>query len=97
MAEPKEPLTERELQIVQLLATGASNKEIGAQLFLSPNTVKVHLRNIFTKLEVQTRTEATMVAVRNGWVAVSERSAISNQQSAEEQPLPKANTIVIEA
>ena len=70
MAEPNEPLTERELQIVQALATGASNKEIAAQLFLSPNTVKVHLRNIFTKLEVQTRTEATMIAVRNGWVAV---------------------------
>ena len=70
MAEPKEPLTERELQIVQLLATGAGNKEIAAQLFLSPNTVKVHLRNIFTKLEVQTRTEATMIAVRNGWVAL---------------------------
>ena len=72
MAEPNEPLTERELQIVQSLATGASNKEIAAQWFLSPNTVKVHLRNIFTKLDVQTRTEATMIAVRNGWVAVGD-------------------------
>lgn len=72
MAEPKEPLTERELEVLKLLATGASNKEIAAQLFLSPNTIKVHLRNIFTKLEVQTRTEATLVAVRNGWVALAE-------------------------
>ncbi len=72
MAEPKEPLTERELEVLKLLATGVSNKEIAAQLFLSPNTIKVHLRNIFTKLEVQTRTEATLVAVRNGWIALAE-------------------------
>ena len=69
MAEPKEPLTERELEVLKLLATGVSNKEIAAQLFLSPNTIKVHLRNIFTKLEVQTRTEATLLAMRNGWVS----------------------------
>jgi len=68
MAEPGEPLTERELEIVQLLATGISNKEIAAQLYISTNTVRVHLRNIFTKLEAQSRTEVTMIAVRNGWV-----------------------------
>lgn len=69
MAEPKEPLTERELEVVQLVATGISNKEIAAQLHVSPNTVRVHLRNIFTKLEAQSRTEVTMIAIRNGWVA----------------------------
>ena len=74
MAEPKEPLTERELEVLKLLATGVSNKEIAAQLFLSPNTIKVHLRNIFTKLEVQTRTEATILAVRNGWISMSQVS-----------------------
>lgn len=68
MAEAGEPLTERELEVVRLLATGAGNKEIAAQLYLSPNTVKVHLRNIFTKLEAQSRVEVTMIAVRNGWV-----------------------------
>lgn len=68
MAEPREPLTERELEVVRLLATGISNKEIAAQLHVSPNTVRVHLRNIFTKLEAQSRTEVTMIAVRNGWV-----------------------------
>ncbi len=72
MAEPKEPLTERELEVLKLLATGVSNKEIAAQLFLSPNTIKVHLRNIFTKLEVQTRTEATVLAVRNGWIRMAQ-------------------------
>lgn len=68
MAEPKEPLTERELEVVRLVATGIGNKEIAAQLNVSPNTVRVHLRNIFTKLEAQSRTEVTMMAVRNGWV-----------------------------
>jgi DNA-binding CsgD family transcriptional regulator len=68
MAEPKEPLTERELEVVRLLATGVSNKELAAQIHVSPNTVRVHLRNIFTKLEAQSRTEVTMIAVRNGWV-----------------------------
>ncbi|MCS7060263.1 MAG: kelch repeat-containing protein [Anaerolineae bacterium] len=68
MAEPGEPLTERELEVVRLLSTGAGNKEIAAQLHLSPNTVKVHLRNIFIKLEAQSRVEVTMIAVRNGWI-----------------------------
>lgn len=68
MAEPKEPLTERELEVVRLLTTGVSNKEIAARLHVSPNTIRVHLRNVFTKLEAQSRTEVTMVAVRNGWV-----------------------------
>lgn len=72
MAEPGEPLTERELEILQYLATGASNKEIAYQLNISTNTVKVHLRNIFTKLGAASRTEATMIAVREGWVKVPE-------------------------
>lgn len=75
MAEPKEPLTERELEVVRLLATGISNKEIAARLHLSPNTVRVHLRNIFTKLEAQSRTEVTMIAVRNGWVELTTQTA----------------------
>lgn len=75
MAEPKEPLTERELEIVRLVGTGVGNKEIAARLFLSPNTVKVHLRNIFTKLEAASRTEVTMIAIRNGWITVFEPPA----------------------
>jgi DNA-binding CsgD family transcriptional regulator len=63
-------LSERELQILKLLATGLSNKEIASQLYLSINTVKVHLRNIFAKLGVQSRTEATLVAIQRGYVDV---------------------------
>jgi DNA-binding CsgD family transcriptional regulator len=71
MVEPGEPLTERELEVVRLLATGISNKEIAARLHISTNTVRVHLRNIFAKLEAQSRTEVTMIAVRNGWISIS--------------------------
>jgi len=61
-----ETLTGRELGVLTLLARGKSNKEIGANLFISETTVKGHLRNIFTKLNVLSRTEAITVANRRG-------------------------------
>ncbi|HEC36131.1 MAG TPA: helix-turn-helix domain-containing protein [Anaerolineae bacterium] len=72
MAEYGEPLSKRELEILQLVATGATNREVAYRLGISVNTVKVHLRNIFTKLGAESRTEATMIAVREGWVVVPE-------------------------
>jgi DNA-binding CsgD family transcriptional regulator len=59
-------LTEREIEILRLLATGASNKEIARHLFISSNTVKVHLRNTFSKIGVTSRTEAAVYALRQG-------------------------------
>src|SRR5512137_867688 len=76
-------LSERELEILKLLATGLSNKEIAAQLFLSPNTVKVHLRNIFAKLGVQSRTEATLVAIQRGYVSVPNTAVPANDEAAD--------------
>ena len=63
-----ESLTGRELGVLTLLARGKSNKEIGANLFISETTVKGHLHNIFTKLNVLSRTEAITVASRRGLV-----------------------------
>src|SRR5512135_1572523 len=57
-------LSEREREILRLVATGTSNKEIAQSLFISSNTVKVHLRNIFAKIGAASRTEAAMYAVR---------------------------------
>jgi LuxR family maltose regulon positive regulatory protein len=53
-----EPLSQRELKILQLIAQGLSNREIGGRLFLALDTVKGHNRKIFNKLQVQSRTEA---------------------------------------
>ncbi len=53
-----EPLSERELEVLQLIAEGLSNQAIGERLFLALDTVKGHNRHIFDKLQVQRRTEA---------------------------------------
>lgn len=63
-----EALTGRELDVLTLLARGKSNKEIGVNLYISETTVKSHLRSIFAKLNVLSRTEAITVASRRGLV-----------------------------
>ncbi len=73
MTRQGEPLSERELEIVELVAKGSSNREIARELFISVNTVKVHLKNIFVKLDVQSRTELAMRAVEEGWVDAGQR------------------------
>jgi DNA-binding NarL/FixJ family response regulator len=61
-----EQLTERETEILQLMARGAANKEISAQLSISESTVKTHISNIFQKLGVNDRTEAVTQALKRG-------------------------------
>jgi DNA-binding NarL/FixJ family response regulator len=66
--ELAEPLTEREVEVLRAVARGQSNKEIADALCISANTVQVHLRNVFGKLSVGSRTEAVTRALREGWI-----------------------------
>ncbi|MDP6184510.1 MAG: LuxR C-terminal-related transcriptional regulator [Gammaproteobacteria bacterium] len=59
-------LTDREIEILAMLAKGLSNKTIGAHIYVSENTIKYHLRSMFSKLRVRNWTEATNVAIRYG-------------------------------
>ncbi len=61
-------LTEREREILGLLAQGYSNKAIAERLFISVHTVKVHIRNIYRKLGAEDRTSAILLALKEGWV-----------------------------
>lgn len=57
-----EPLSEREVEVLAWLASGASNREIGQRLYITENTVKRHVYNIFGKLNVRNRTQAALQA-----------------------------------
>jgi two-component system NarL family response regulator len=63
-----EALSPREVEVLQRMAVGKSNKEIGAELFISEGTVKTHLKSIFSKLDVVSRTEAVATATRRGFI-----------------------------
>lgn len=86
----KADLSEREIEILRLLATGVSNKEIAQKLFISPNTVKVHLRNIFAKTGAVSRTEATLFAIRAGLVVVDTPLASTPSVASKAAPLSDA-------
>jgi DNA-binding NarL/FixJ family response regulator len=65
--EPEtEPLSERELEVLQWLASGAPNREIGRRLYITESTVKRHVYNIFGKLNVHNRTQAALQARKLG-------------------------------
>jgi two-component system, NarL family, response regulator len=63
-------LSEREVEVLRLLATGKSNQEIGNELSITERTVKFHVNNILSKLEVRDRTQATLVALKRGIAAL---------------------------
>lgn len=64
--QPADDLTPREMEVLRLIASGMSNKEIGRQLVMTERTVKGHVSNILSKLGLQDRTQAALYAVRNG-------------------------------
>ena len=66
-------LQPRELEVIGLAAQGMSNKEIANELFLSERTVQTHLVNIFRKLGANSRTQAVLYALKEGWVNLDER------------------------
>jgi len=72
--ENPEDLTEREIEILKLLARGKANKEIASSLFVGEKTVKSHVSRILAKLGVQSRTQAALHAVRIGLVSIEELS-----------------------
>lgn len=78
------PLSDREMDVLREAARGLPNKDIARRLNLSVRTVHTHLSNIFTKLSVGSRTEAVLLALRRGWVTLSETEATE----ASEETLP---------
>jgi len=68
----KEPLTEREVEVLKLVARGFSNEEIAARLYISERTARTHVSNILTKLHLANRTQATLYALREGLARLDE-------------------------
>jgi NarL family two-component system response regulator LiaR len=71
-APEPETLTERELEVLKLAATGMTNKEISDELCVSIRTVQAHLSAVFGKMGVGSRTEAVVQALRNGWLTLED-------------------------
>jgi DNA-binding NarL/FixJ family response regulator len=69
-SENLDQLTARESEILQYLARGSSNRDIAEALFISERTVQAHLTNIFAKMQVASRLEAVLKAIRLGWLAL---------------------------
>ena len=72
MPESPEALTDRETEVLRLVARGRANKQIAHELFVGEKTVKAHVSSILTKLGVQSRTQAALYAVRIGLVSMDE-------------------------
>jgi len=65
-------LSEREMEVLRLAGMGMSNQDIADKLFLSRRTVQAHLANIFRKIDVGSRTEAILEALRRGWLTLDD-------------------------
>jgi len=71
-ARPVEALSEREMEVLKSAAKGMSNKDIGKALFISERTVQAHMRSIFNKLGVGSRSEAILYALKRGWFSLED-------------------------
>jgi len=65
-------LTERELEVLKLAAKGMNNNDIAQHLNLSIRTVQAHLSNVFSKMQVGSRTEAVVQALQKGWITIED-------------------------
>ena len=70
--KPTEVLSDREIEVLRLATRGLSNQEIADELCLSLRTVQAHLGHIFNKLQVSSRTEAVVRALKEGWVTLED-------------------------
>ncbi len=84
------PLSDREMEVLREAARGLPNKDIARRLNLSVRTIHTHLGNIFAKLGVGSRTEAVLLALRRGWIALddTEHPDLTGAMPATETPLP---------
>jgi NarL family two-component system response regulator LiaR len=71
-ATPPQDLSEREMEILKLAARGMTNRDIAEQLNLSRRTIQAHLGNIFLKMDVGSRTEAVLEALKRGWFTLDD-------------------------
>jgi DNA-binding CsgD family transcriptional regulator/N-acetylneuraminic acid mutarotase len=94
MAQTGDPLSERELDVLRCLAQGATNKDIASDLTISENTVKVHLRNIYTKLDVSSRTEATTAAMQQGYIMLpGQEQMLQSEMTQFSETVPSEATL----
>jgi DNA-binding CsgD family transcriptional regulator/N-acetylneuraminic acid mutarotase len=93
MPELGEPLSERELDVLKALAQGATNQEIALELSISPNTVKVHLRRIYAKLGVSSRTEAVRAAMERGIQLLPDMTVVPQETAPVQIDGPSAPSV----
>ncbi len=74
-AKQKNPLTQREQEILSLIVAGKSNQEIAADLYITPGTVRVHVHAILHKLGVRDRTQAAVTALQKHWISTMQPSS----------------------
>ncbi len=91
MTDTTPPLSDREREILACVASGSTNQQIANDLGISVNTVKVHVRNIFSKIGVASRAEATLYAVRNGVISLDAADKVAAVAVADDDNLPINN------